>query len=80
MTKTMVKINWKNTYGRTTGTEIKWYKTEIGALRKAKMLKEKNGGFVEIVKIKNADYDKYMELKRVEKELEKTRKELAKEF
>lgn len=80
MTKTMIKVEWRDTYGRTTGTEIKWYKEEKTALEKAKMLKEKNGGFIKIVKIKNADYDKYLELKKVKKELEKIKKELEKEF
>lgn len=68
-------IIWGNTddYGRVASTYYEWFENE--EIAKEKFENSKNDKWVKAIKISNGNYNNYLRLLELEKEIEKLRKE-----
>lgn len=69
--KTMIKYTMLNEDGRVTGGNLhEWTDTREEADKKVAEMKEKWGGFVYIIEVREADYDKFLEMAELEYQIE----------
>ena len=64
--KVMVKYNWLDDYGFVRTTEYVWTDTKEEADAWIADMKKRNGGYIRIVEVREADYTKYLEMLELE--------------
>lgn len=76
MKTVLVKYQILNCEGREYGNKhIEWFDDMDQAKKWVANMKAKNGGYFEVIKIKNANYDNYLRMLELEKELKQLRKQ-----